>query len=158
MDDALSRTNKTIEEFHAKLTRHEQELIDELDRVRSVLDAISGNVVKKPAVADGYDVIDDIVPLVRDSAQPLPQSEILERLKRTVMEKLHYNEKDAQANIYRSLWYHTRKSVGTKDDRGLRAVEATEDGKYKVAAFKTKGARRKYPENLIWHVDRLKPS
>lgn len=158
MDDAVSRTQKTIEDFHAKLTRHEQELIDELDRVRNVLDAISGTAVPRLSVPSNYDVIDDIVPLVRDAERPLPQTEILERLKSVVMEKLHYNEKDAQANIYRSLWYHTTKhGAGAKDDRGVRAVEENGGGRFKVCAFKTKGARRRYPDNLIWHADRLKP-
>jgi hypothetical protein len=145
----------TITEFRDKLVERKQDLIDALDRVTAILDTIDEGRTAPHRGKTDYDVVNDIVPLVRQSPKPLLQSEIFAALKRTVMDKLHYSEKEAQSNIYRSLWYHCKNGPTASDDRGLRAVEP-KGSAFKVVPFKTKGSRSTYPDNLIWHVERVK--
>lgn len=152
MDDTVKATSEWLERVRNEAIARKHELIDALDRVNAVLDTIEDGGRRVPAVRDRYDVIDDIVPLVRNSSKPLPQSEIFASVKKKVMDKMRFNEREAQASVYRSLWYHTKHGPGANDDRGIRAV----DGKCKVVAFKTKGSKTQYPDNLIWHIERIK--
>lgn len=152
MDDTVKATSEWIERVRNEAIVKKQELVDALDRVNAILDTIEVGGRRAPAV--GYDVIDDIVPLVRNSNKPLHQSEIFAALKQKIMDKMRFTEREAQASIYRSLWYHTKHGPGASDDRGIRAV----DGKSKVVAFKTKGRKTQYPDNLIWHVEKMKSS
>lgn len=156
MDDLIAGTHREREEYVARLLRREQQFTEELRKIRQTIEALEeiyggGN----HEVLDDYDVIDDITPLVKESDHPLKQSEIFEMLKATVMERLKYSEDHARSNIYRALWYHTSKGPGSKFDRGVRAVVMGPEG-YKIAPFRTKGSRSHYPENLIWHVSKLK--
>lgn len=155
MDDTVKATSEWIERVRNEAVEKKQELIDALDRVNAILDTIEVGGRSAPASRDKYDVIDDIVPLVRNSNKPLLQSDIFAHLKKRVMEKMRFNEREAQASVYRSLWYHTKHGPGANDDRGIRAVDG-HGPKCKVVAFKTKGGKTQYPDNLIWHADRLK--
>jgi hypothetical protein len=156
MDDVKSIKNaaSTIDEFRARLIQDIQNLRDSLDRHQALLDHIEEGSPARLQVTEKYDVIDDIVPLVRSSRIPMSQSEIFATLKSTVMQKLNYTEKEAQSNVYRSLAYHAQRGPGAKDDRGIRAVELVGDS-YKIVPFRTKGTRTQYPDNLIWHVSKL---
>lgn len=155
MDDELERILKreTIKESRARLIKEIQVLRDAIDERQRILDAIDGGDREPPGK---YEVIDDIAPLVMGSDHPILQSELFRLLRSRIIENLRYDEEDAKANLARSLWYHTtRKGEGSKDDRGVRAVEKHGD-RYRIVPFKTKGAKTQYPDNLIWHVSKIK--
>lgn len=155
MDDIVKATSDWTERVRNEALDRRQQLLDALDRVNAILDTIDVGGRRLPAAREKYDVIDDIVPLVRNAAKPLLQSEIFAAVKQKVMDKMRFTEREAQASVYRSLWYHTKHGPGANDDRGIRAVDGL-GPRCKVVSFKTKGSKTQYPDNLIWHVDRLK--
>lgn len=57
-------------------------------------------------------------------------------------------------NLGRSLWYHTTRSKENK--YGIVAVERQPNGTYTPVPFRKKGTNKRYPDNLLWHRDRLK--
>lgn len=155
MDNIVKETFDWEQRVLKEALERKQQLIDALDRVDAILSTIEEKGRHVPSPRGRYDVIDDIVPLVKNSTRPILQSEIFQTLRQKVMEKMRFSENEARASVYRSLHFHTKHGPGSDFDRGIRAVE-THGGKTKVVAFKTKGRKAQYPDNLIWHVERIK--
>ncbi len=116
---------------------------------------IPGGSPRRPPAAGGrnYRVINDIVPLVRESEKPLKQSEIFELLKLTIMHNKGCTEDQARVDLYRSLAYHTARAK-RKGDRGVRAVKM-HGTKATAVDFVMKDNASDYPDNLIWHADHV---
>lgn len=155
MDDAIERIKKrgTVEEFRVRLIKEIQELQDEIDDRQRLLDAMETGEREPPAK---YEVINDVLSLILNSEQPLPQSEIVRQLRAKIMAELDCREDEVEGRLARSLWYHTTRKLDLdlQNDLGLRAVERRGD-RWEVVPFKTRGAQPKYPDNLIWHVSKI---
>lgn len=85
MDDRLKQRKTGV---HEQLIRYQQDLIDELDRVRDAIEVFGGSRKAKSSLDvddKTYNIGEDISGLLLQSKEPVLQSEILNRLKFTFM-------------------------------------------------------------------------